>query len=71
MILAVINIVQNGFSRAQRNLVLGADTAKQNANTQFVHNDTSLLIRKHSFTGTENIAGAYCQDHIAGLRQLA
>ena len=37
IILFVIDIVQNGFGRAQGNLMLRADTAEQNANADFLH----------------------------------
>ena len=38
IVLAVINIIQNGLGRAKGNLMLGADAAEQNTNAEFLHN---------------------------------
>jgi hypothetical protein len=38
IILGLIDIVQDGFGRAEGNLMLGAHSAKEDANAEFLHN---------------------------------
>ena len=42
VILLVVDVVQNGLGRTQGDLVLGADAAEQNTNTEFLQNKQPL-----------------------------
>jgi hypothetical protein len=49
IVFALVNVVQNRFCGAQRNLMLRADAAEENTNAEFFHIIASFYIRIHNY----------------------